>query len=33
MLTMDKRTVKDEYILSKFKGISKPKIIKVRFYD
>lgn len=30
---MQRRVEKDEYILSKFKGIEKPKKVKVRFYD
>lgn len=33
MLYMDKRGLKDEYILSKFKGIDRPKKIRVRYYD
>lgn len=33
MLSLPKRMEKDEYILSKFKGISRPKIVKQRYYD
>jgi hypothetical protein len=33
MLTMDKRGERDEYILSKFKGIERPKRVKVRYYE
>ena len=33
MLKMEKRTARDEYVLSKFKGMVRPKIQRVRFYD
>lgn len=33
MLAMDKRGLRDEYIFSKFKGIDRPKKVKVRYYE
>jgi hypothetical protein len=33
VLLTPKRTLRDEYLLSKFKGMERPKVTKVRFYD
>jgi hypothetical protein len=33
MLAMDKRGPREEYILSKFKGMERPRKEKVRYYE